>query len=119
MKENLIQLGVKMADLQWLEPWHPVNDPEEREGLEDQLALEVCEGHVLYGCKATLIARSSGSDDVLFSLPDGRVAEVHLVWQGRQRDPRWPSTGIFPSLSVWAAESMMPLHQHIVGKTKR
>jgi hypothetical protein len=105
--------GGKMTKIEWLEPWYPVEDQERRRGAEDQLAREACEGHALYGQKVTLIARSNGSDDVLFLLPDGRVAEVHLVWQGRQTDPRWPSTGIFPSLLVWAAESMIPLHRQI------
>lgn len=96
--------------IEWLEPWHPVDDPEKREALEKQLATEVSEGHALFGQKATLIARAGGSDDALFSLSDGRIAEVHLVWQGRQKSP-WPSTGIFPSLSVWVSESMIPRHR--------
>jgi hypothetical protein len=75
------------------------------------LAREVSEAHELYGQKVTLIARASGTDDVLFLLADGRIAEVHLVWQGRQRDPKWPSTGLYPSLSIWATESMIPWHR--------
>jgi hypothetical protein len=96
--------------IQWLEPWYPVKDPEKREALENQLAIEVSEGHILFGQKVTLLARSRGSDDALFLLSDGRVAEVHLVWQGRQRSP-WPSTGIFLSISVWVRESMIPRHR--------
>ncbi|HWA49313.1 MAG TPA: hypothetical protein VG742_13635 [Dongiaceae bacterium] len=97
-------------NIEWLEPWYPVDDPEERSALEGQLALELSEGHILFGQKAILIGRCGGSDDALFLLSDGRVAEVHLVWQGRQRSP-WPSTGIFPSISVWVRESMIPRHR--------
>jgi hypothetical protein len=100
-----------MPNFQWLEPWHPVDDQNDRKGLENELAREICETHVLYGREVTPIARASGCDDVLFLLQDGRVAEVHLVWQGRQSDPRRPATELFPSLAVWATESMTPRHQ--------
>lgn len=58
-----------------------------------------------------LIARRDGTDDALFQLDDGRVAEVHMTWRrSRETDPRWPATAIFTSLEDWVEESMKPLH---------
>ena len=80
--------------------------------LENQLAREMCEGHVLFGKNVTLIARANRYDDAIFLLlDDSRVAQVHLAWQGRQRDPRWPATVVFSSLAAWITESMIPWHQ--------
>lgn len=88
----------------WPEPWYAVADGAERAVLEGQLAAEVAPGHVLEGVAATLLARRDGSDDALFRLPDGRVAEVHMTWRRtRETDPRWPRCAVFPSLAAWLA----------------
>jgi hypothetical protein len=102
---------------QWLEPWYPVDEfgPERaREmcaDLERQLRREICDRHVLHGESVQPIARRADTDDVLFALTGGRVAEVHLTWRrGTEPDPRWPDTAIFASLDEWVRESMVPLH---------
>lgn len=79
-------------------------------GFAEQLALEMSPGHELYNVPVRLIARGNG-DDALFELRDGsgRVAEVHLVWQGRQRPP-WPGSAIFSSLEEWRVKRMIPDH---------
>lgn len=58
------------------------------------------ERHVLNNRdQAFAIARSIGSDDVLFTLSDGRVAVVHLTWSGTsETDPIWPSTHVYDSI---------------------
>lgn len=54
------------------------------------------------------------TDDALFALDDGRVAEVHLTWrQGTEPDPRWPFTALFPSLEDWMRLAMVPLHREL------
>lgn len=103
--------------LQWLQPWHPVDDASVRSGLEHQLRVELSPRHVLHGESVRLIARRADTDDALFALPDGRVAEVHLTWRSRtEEDPRWPAAAIFASLDEWAAESMRPLHDELSGE---
>lgn len=104
-----------MADgFDWLEPWYFVDDKAICAGLETQLRLEVSSLHVLYGEAVQLIARRIDTDDALFLLADGRVAEVHMTWSKRaEPDPRWPATGIFASLDDWARDSMLPLHQEL------
>lgn len=100
------------ADFDWLDPWYAVDDAQVREVLERQLKLECSRDHVLFGGNCRLIARRDGSDDALFALADGRVAEVHLTWRkSAEPDARWPVTAVFTSLDQWAEESMRPLHQ--------
>jgi hypothetical protein len=106
------------APVAWLEPWYPVDEfgaeraVEMAAALEKQLRREICERHVLHGESVRLIARRADTDDALFALTGGRVAEVHLTWRrGTEPDPRWPDTRIFASLDQWVRESMAPLHE--------
>lgn len=101
-------------DIEWLSPWYRVEDAATRAGLEGQLRLEVSRGHVLHGAKVELIARRGDTDDALFALGDGRVADVHMTWSRRpERDPRWPATAVFASIEEWVRESMIPLHREL------
>ena len=100
--------------LEWLTPWYPVVDGYIGAGLERQLAVEISRRHVLFGETCRLIARREDTDDALFALPGGRVAEVHLTWSSRtEQDPRWPATAVFGSLEDWARDSMVPLHAEL------
>lgn len=96
--------------IQWLKPWEPVDVrecPDYCRGREAQLAREVGPRHILFGQQANLIGRRFDTDDALFGLSDGRVADVHLTWRsGAEPDPRWPAASIFPSIDAWANESM-------------
>jgi hypothetical protein len=99
---------------EWLEPWYPVSDPSICAGLENQLRLEISDRHVLAGERARLIGRRSDTDDALFELQDGRIAEVHMTWRtSTEPDPRWPATAIFGSLEEWRRNSMIPLHEEL------
>ena len=99
--------------MQWLEPWSGTEESEDsyRRTFAEQLARETSRGHVLHGIAVHRIGRGNG-DDALFELLDGtgRVAEVHLVWQGRQKPP-WPATAIFSNLEEWRIQRMIPEHQ--------
>lgn len=101
-----------MEEADWLEPWSSTAGAEESylRTFAEQLARETRRGHVLHGVPVRLIGRGNG-DDALFELEDGtsRVAEVHLVWQGRQKPPS-PGTAIFASLEEWRTKSMIPAH---------
>jgi hypothetical protein len=99
--------------VEWLEPWNSTEGAEESylRTFAEQLKRETGRGHELYGMKVKLIGRGNG-DDSLFEILDGtgRVAEVHLVWQGRQKAP-WPSSSIFSSLEEWRETRMIPEHK--------
>ena len=70
--------------------------------FERELAVEVGAGHPLHGLSARLIARRLDRDDALFSLADGRLAEVHLTWRKSvEPDCRWPSVSLFSGLDEW------------------
>jgi len=98
--------------IEWLEPWMPIEQPEEREAMQTELHSELCASHPLFGLSVVALARRYDQDDVLFELADSRVAEVHLTWSRKpERDPRWPRTTIFASAAVWAKEQMRPLHE--------
>ncbi len=82
----------------WLEPWSPVERPEDRTALEAELRLELSMAHPMFRLPAV-------------ALDDGRVAEVHLTWRrNRENDARWPRTTIFESADAWIEDRMKRLH---------
>src|SRR6218665_574084 len=91
----------------WNEPWRTaaIDDTVRRKAFERELAMEVQPGHALYGVSTRLMALGDG-DDCLFEILDGtgRIAEVHLVWQGPQTPP-WPSAVIYENLEDWKTQS--------------
>lgn len=99
--------------MKWLEPWWSTQEMDDsfHETFARQLTLETRPGHSLYEVPVKLIGRGHG-DDALFELKDGsgRVAVVHLVWQGSQVPP-WPATAIYTSLLAWEQECMIPENQ--------
>ncbi len=95
----------------WLEPWSPVERPEDRTALEAELRLELSMAHPMFRLPAVALAKRQDQDDVLFGLDDGRVAEVHLTWRrNRENDARWPRTTIFESADAWIEDRMKRLH---------
>ena len=104
--------------MDWLEPWSPVTDPVTCQALEQQLRREIGATHRLAGCSVHLVARRRDTDDALFRLGDGRIAEVHLTWRtDRGADPHSPTTVIYGSLEAWARASMAPLHAEFARGT--
>ncbi|MET4151949.1 hypothetical protein BjapCC829_36505 [Bradyrhizobium barranii] len=90
----------------YVEPWRQIIDERERLLLEDELRKEVGDGHPLVGWEIKVFARRDDRDDILVSLEDGRVAEVHLTWSGRKEaHPSWPRTAIFASMVKWRTGS--------------
>ncbi|MGL4235057.1 hypothetical protein [Tabrizicola sp.] len=95
-----------MEEVELPETWEAVEGAdcfaELRQSWERELLREIGPMHCLYGQKVLLIGRRSGSDDAIFRLADGRVAEVHLTWTGRQETHAiWPAAAIFSSLAEW------------------
>ena len=99
--------------MEWLDPWSPIEEAEKSliDGFAQQLARETRSGHEMHGLPVKLIGRGNG-DDALYEILDGtgRVAQVHLVWQGRQNPP-WPLSTIYSNLEQWRVESMIPEHK--------
>ena len=99
-------------NIDWLIPWHPVEDQREREGLLAELHRELPRGHVLVGVRLTPIGARQDCDDVLFALEDGRVAVVHLTWSGRTEPALdHPSTALFDSMDRFVEDEMKPEHR--------
>lgn len=98
--------------MEWLDPWWSTVDQTDnfRATFLRQLQLEVSAQHEMFGLPARVIGRGNG-DDALFEILDGsgRVAVVHLVWQGPQRPP-WPATSIYSSLQAFVDERMKSEH---------
>jgi hypothetical protein len=86
----------------WPRPYSPL-DGDARSAFEAELLRELQQGHRLFGIPVKAVARRRDLDDALFELLDGtgRVAVVHLTWQGKQKPP-WPSTTIFEGFEAWA-----------------
>lgn len=98
--------------VEWLVPWHPVDDPAVRRSLLTELQRELPKGHVLTSASLTVIARRQDRDDVLFALSDGRVAIVHLTYpRERERLPDFPRTWLYETLDRFVEEVMKPAHR--------
>jgi hypothetical protein len=96
----------------WLVPWHPVDDPAVRRSLLAEFQRELPRGHVLTGASLTVIARRQDRDDVLFALSDGRVAIVHLTYsRKRERLPDYPRTWLYETIDRFVEEAMKPAHR--------
>ena len=105
------------APFAWLAPWYPIEDEDIAAALVRQLTVELSAQHALHGESVRLLARRGDTDDALFALNGGRVAEVHMTWRkSADTDPRWPATAIFASLDDWARESMVPLHAELSAR---
>jgi len=98
--------------IDWLIPWRTEDDPQTQAAWESELSREVCSEHDLFGKSVRLIARRQDMDQALFSLSDGRVADVHLTWIGKiEEDARWPMCEIHSSIEQWIREAMIPTHE--------
>lgn len=65
----------------WPRPWRSLFVEGEAEFAAAQLQRELIPGHPLYGINVTPLARRDDTNDILFALSDGRVAQVHLSWK--------------------------------------
>lgn len=100
----------ELTGFEFLDPWRRADS-----GLEAELQKECGRRHPLYGQKAVSVARRTDNDDVLFLLPEFRLARyavVHLTWSGRTEPaPGWPQTVFYASLDEWAEKCMKPDHR--------
>lgn len=93
--QTIVEL-IPADQILFLEPWESIINSFFI--FNNELAKEVSEKHILYGVKATAIAKRSDNDDVLFELTDSndKFAIVHLTWNStKQNDPKFPRTELF------------------------
>ena len=103
-----------MRQVDWLEPWDPIDDDSVRSALEQELLRELGRRHPLYGIPVRAVGQRDDCDDVLFALEDGtaRVAVVHLTWPRSVPDrPPWPGTRFYDSLEAWRKSGMLEDHE--------
>jgi hypothetical protein len=99
-------------DVEWSEPWQPVDD--EETALADELRRELSSNHALFGREVAAVARRIDCDDVLFLVSDPAhpLAVVHLTWKGSQeREPVWPFTRRYRSWQDWIERCLLPDHR--------
>jgi hypothetical protein len=91
-------------------PWAPADGATARR-LEREALKEIGTGHELYGIRLRAVARCTACDDVVFSLPSGGWAIVHLTWAATKPEkapmPRTTLLGGF-----LAIELAMDQHMH-------
>ena len=95
-----------------LEPW--IDPGEHAEGLHEELRRELSWSHPLKGRSATVIGRSTDSDDILLDLGDGTFAVVHLTWSQRKERAPWPMTTTFESFEAFERDVMLPQHREFL-----
>jgi hypothetical protein len=94
-------LASEQGNSHWPGGWF---DPTEKEclGLERELQKELGSKHELKDRSARLIARRRDSDEALYELEGGQVAQAHLTWRkSSEPDPRWPVCSVFESRDEW------------------
>jgi hypothetical protein len=84
--------------------WVPLDERRAR-AAEAELKRELHSTHVLYAVPAVALAKRTASDDYLFELDQGRVAQVHLTYAVESTN-RWPPTKIFSSRSEWLSTTL-------------
>ena len=87
---------------EWDGDWVGIADTEVQRRLGQEFQREAPAGHVLHGIGIVAVGRRLASDDVLFRLPDGQFAQVHLTWSV-ETAPDWPHTLIYSSFIAWKA----------------
>lgn len=85
--------------MDWPEGWRAVAAGES-DGLVAEIARELADGHILKGRAFTVIARRDDQDDVLLTLDDGEIAEMHLTW-ARETSPNFPGAMLYLDFATW------------------
>jgi hypothetical protein len=92
-----------VTDLDDYAGWQPESLPvgwallpsERRRTVEAELAVEISEGHALWGKRIFAIAGCTACDHTLVQTADLEWAIVHVTFRGAPEAPPWPSTTLF------------------------
>lgn len=107
------------AEIEWLEPWQPLEGC--GDALVAELQRELAPDHVLHGVDVAPLARRIDCDEVLFATADPQhpLAVVHLTWTTKmERDPRWPWTTLFSGWADWIERCLLPDHREYASEGK-
>ena len=99
-------------NIEWLEPWRPIDDPDLALVFEEELAREIAPEHPLANLALTAIGQHTITSEFLFRVEDGsgRVALVRLSWTGSRERPPWPESRFYENEADWMANGMRPDH---------
>jgi hypothetical protein len=91
-------------------PWFDLRPLERaQEAMAAELDRELAPGHLLHRQPAHALAKCGHCDSVLFALPGGRLAIVHLTWTRKSESPPFPHADV---MTEWAtALAAMARHQ--------
>jgi hypothetical protein len=86
----------------WPPHWHALTESV-RIALEAELQKELQVGHPLFGVPVKAIGQRDNQDDVLFQVLDGsgRVADIHMTYEGKGAVPPCPWCGFCENLDAW------------------
>ena len=89
--------------MKWLEPWHPIEDPDEAKNFVVQMRKEIPPDHALSGKRLRAVGRRDDEDGVLFAVVDETtIAEVYLNWVTDPIGiPDLPFTRLYPDERTW------------------
>jgi hypothetical protein len=96
-----------MVGINLVSPWHAPS-ASAAQSLIAEAEEEIAADHPLKGMINSVLARSSASDDVLFQLKDGRVADVHLTWSRQREQSPWLRHKIFSNVDEWTVAILGP-----------
>lgn len=87
----------------WPPHWESLENST-RMALEAELQRELKVGHPLFRVPVRAICRRDNQDDVLFEVLDGsgRVAEIHMTFDGEWAIPPCPWTCFCENFDAWA-----------------
>lgn len=99
-------------NIEWLEPWRPIDDPDLAQVFEEELAREIAPEHPLANLPLRAIGQHTMTSEFLFRIDDGsdRVALVRLTWTGRREKPPWPESRFYENEADWMTNGMRPDH---------
>ncbi len=97
---------------EFLDPWWATegdSGPWEQRFL-NQLKVEACPEHAMYGLPVRVIGSYGGSQALLFELLDGtgRLAVVRFTWEEAQQSLPLPDTSIYSNFGDFKTERMIP-----------
>lgn len=103
----------ELKEVEWLEPWRPVNDPELADHLRDELQREANPRHVLFR-KSVRAVGYTQDEDVLY-IAEGtprRLAVVHLTGSGKQDlHDSFPFTTFYDNVQSFVIHRMRVDHK--------
>jgi hypothetical protein len=93
----------------FLKPWRRVTD-EQAMFFEGELKRVLAPHHPLFGRHLAAAAVTCETDDVLFQLDEGVLAQVHLTYALHPEAPGFPYCQMFSTFGDWMLEAMLSDH---------